>query len=158
MLQSDQKVKAFRAAVSPLTWMSVKIDINMLCMQDSLKIKQNRKDLARPICKKYINLKFKMVWIRPGTLLVPCLLLSWGTPGCTLGKRQAAGGVVMLWAMFYWETSSSANLVDVTVMVRGRILGSRVWLAQDNVLWQWTQKHFQWSKSIPGRVSPEPGP
>ncbi len=25
-------------------------------------------------------------------------------PGCTMGRRQAGGGSVMLWAMFCWET------------------------------------------------------
>ena len=25
-------------------------------------------------------------------------------PGCTVGRRQAGGGGVMLWAMFFWET------------------------------------------------------
>ena len=36
-------------------------------------------------------------------------------PGCTIGKRQAGGGTVMLWAMFCRETFSPAIHVDVTL-------------------------------------------
>ncbi|KAK3570978.1 hypothetical protein QTP86_031835, partial [Hemibagrus guttatus] len=34
-------------------------------------------------------------------------------PGCTMGRRQARGGSVMLWAMFCWETLGPAIHVDV---------------------------------------------
>jgi len=34
-------------------------------------------------------------------------------PGCTVGRRQAGGGSVMLWAMFCWETLGPAIHVDV---------------------------------------------
>ena len=36
-------------------------------------------------------------------------------PGCTMGRRQASGGSVMLWAMFCWETLGPAIHVDVTL-------------------------------------------
>ncbi|KAK3516948.1 hypothetical protein QTP70_028239, partial [Hemibagrus guttatus] len=36
-------------------------------------------------------------------------------PGCTMGRRQAGGGSVMLWAMFCWETLGPADHVDVTL-------------------------------------------
>ena len=36
-------------------------------------------------------------------------------PGCTMGRRQAGGGSVMLWAMFCWETLGPAIHVDVTL-------------------------------------------
>jgi len=36
-------------------------------------------------------------------------------PGCTIGRRQAGGGSVMLWAMFCWETMGPAIHVDVTL-------------------------------------------
>jgi len=36
-------------------------------------------------------------------------------PGCTMGRRQAGGGSVMLWAMFFWETLGTAIHVDVTL-------------------------------------------
>ncbi|KAK3544698.1 hypothetical protein QTP86_026097, partial [Hemibagrus guttatus] len=36
-------------------------------------------------------------------------------PGCTMGRRQAGGGSVMLWAMFCWETLGPAIYVDVTL-------------------------------------------
>ncbi|ROL49569.1 hypothetical protein DPX16_15895 [Anabarilius grahami] len=36
-------------------------------------------------------------------------------PGCTMGRRQAGGGSVMLWAMFCWETLGPATHVDVTL-------------------------------------------
>ena len=32
-----------------------------------------------------------------------------------MGRRQAGGGSLMLWAMFYWETSGPAIHVDVTL-------------------------------------------
>ena len=35
--------------------------------------------------------------------------------GCTVGRRQASGGSVMLWAMFCWETLGPAIHVDVTL-------------------------------------------
>lgn len=28
--------------------------------------------------------------------------------GCTMGRKQACGGSVMLWAMFFWETLGPA--------------------------------------------------
>ncbi|ROL55318.1 Transposable element Tc1 transposase [Anabarilius grahami] len=33
-------------------------------------------------------------------------------PGCTMGRRQAGGGSVMLWPMFCWETLGPAIHVD----------------------------------------------
>ncbi len=36
-------------------------------------------------------------------------------PGCTMGRRQAGGGSVMLWAMLSWETLGHAFHVDVTL-------------------------------------------
>ncbi len=36
-------------------------------------------------------------------------------PGCTMGRRQAGGGSVMLWAMLGWETLGPAFHVDVTL-------------------------------------------
>ncbi|KAK3539724.1 hypothetical protein QTP70_012747 [Hemibagrus guttatus] len=36
-------------------------------------------------------------------------------PGCTMGRRRAGGGSVMLWAMFCWETLGPAIHVDVTL-------------------------------------------
>ena len=36
-------------------------------------------------------------------------------PGCTMGRSQAGGGSVMLWAMFCWETLGPAIHVDVTL-------------------------------------------
>ena len=36
-------------------------------------------------------------------------------PGCTMGRRQASGGRVMLWAMFCWETLGPAIHVDATL-------------------------------------------
>ncbi len=38
-------------------------------------------------------------------------------PGCTMGRRQAGGGSVMLWAMLGWETLGPAFHVDVTSLV-----------------------------------------
>ncbi|KAK3559176.1 hypothetical protein QTP86_005072 [Hemibagrus guttatus] len=35
-------------------------------------------------------------------------------PGCTIGRRQACDGSVMLWAMFCWETLGPIH-VDVTL-------------------------------------------
>ncbi|KAK3519768.1 hypothetical protein QTP70_003892 [Hemibagrus guttatus] len=37
------------------------------------------------------------------------------TPGCTMGRRRAGGGSVLLWAMFCWETLGPAIHVDVTL-------------------------------------------
>ena len=36
-------------------------------------------------------------------------------PGCTMGRRQAGWGSVMLWAMFCWETLGPAIHVDVSL-------------------------------------------
>ncbi|KAK3525149.1 hypothetical protein QTP86_019533, partial [Hemibagrus guttatus] len=36
-------------------------------------------------------------------------------PGCTMGRRRAGRGSVMLWAMFCWEILGPAVHVDVTV-------------------------------------------
>ncbi|KAK3511175.1 hypothetical protein QTP70_032220, partial [Hemibagrus guttatus] len=37
-------------------------------------------------------------------------------PGCTMGRRQASRGSVMLWAVFCWETLGPAIIhVDVTL-------------------------------------------
>ena len=36
-------------------------------------------------------------------------------PGCTVGRRQAGGDSVMLWAMSCWETLGPAIHVDVTL-------------------------------------------
>ena len=36
-------------------------------------------------------------------------------PGCTVGRRQAGGGSVMLWAMLCWETLSPAIHVDINL-------------------------------------------
>ncbi|MCI4388573.1 hypothetical protein PGIGA_G00087550 [Pangasianodon gigas] len=36
-------------------------------------------------------------------------------PGCTMGRRQAGRGSVMLWAMFCWETLGPVIHVDVTL-------------------------------------------
>ena len=36
-------------------------------------------------------------------------------PGCTVGRRQAGGGSVMLWAMFCWETLGPAIRVDINL-------------------------------------------
>ncbi|KAK3530443.1 hypothetical protein QTP86_024354 [Hemibagrus guttatus] len=36
-------------------------------------------------------------------------------PGCIMGRRQAGGGSVMLWAMSCWETLGPAIHVDVTL-------------------------------------------
>ena len=36
-------------------------------------------------------------------------------PGCTVGRRQAGGGSVMLWAIFCWETLGPAIHVDVNL-------------------------------------------
>ena len=36
-------------------------------------------------------------------------------PGCTMGRRQACGGSVILWALFCWETLGPAIHVDVTL-------------------------------------------
>ncbi|KAK3557200.1 hypothetical protein QTP70_026141, partial [Hemibagrus guttatus] len=43
-----------------------------------------------------------------------CESLTWEhmAPECTMGRRQAGGGSVMLWAMFCWETLGSAIHVD----------------------------------------------
>ena len=37
-------------------------------------------------------------------------------PGYTVGRRQAGGGSVMLWAMFCWETLGSTIHVDVNLI------------------------------------------
>ncbi len=37
-------------------------------------------------------------------------------PGCTMVRRQAGRGSVMLWAMFCWETLGPAIHVDVTYL------------------------------------------
>ncbi|KAK3522147.1 hypothetical protein QTP70_026962 [Hemibagrus guttatus] len=44
-----------------------------------------------------------------------CFLLHHMAPGCTMGRRRAGRGSVMLWAMFCWETLGPAIHVDVTV-------------------------------------------
>ena len=49
-----------------------------------------------------------------GRVCVPCLPVEHMTPGCTMGRRQAGGGSVMLWAIFCWETLGPAIHVDVT--------------------------------------------
>ncbi|KAK3533242.1 hypothetical protein QTP70_013655 [Hemibagrus guttatus] len=36
-------------------------------------------------------------------------------PGCTMGRRRAGGGSVLLWSVFCWETLGPAVHVDVTV-------------------------------------------
>ncbi|KAK3572207.1 hypothetical protein QTP86_026064 [Hemibagrus guttatus] len=36
-------------------------------------------------------------------------------PGCTMGRRRAGGGSVLLWSMFCWETLGPAVHVDVIV-------------------------------------------
>ena len=36
-------------------------------------------------------------------------------PGCTMGRRQAGGGSVMLWTMFCWDTLGPGIHVDVTL-------------------------------------------
>lgn len=36
-------------------------------------------------------------------------------PGCTMGRRQANEGCVMLWVMFCWETLGPAIHVGVTL-------------------------------------------
>ena len=36
-------------------------------------------------------------------------------PGCTVGRRQAGGGSVMLWEMFCWETLGPAIHVDINL-------------------------------------------
>ena len=36
-------------------------------------------------------------------------------PGCTMGRRQAGRGGVMIWAMFFWENLGPAIHVDVTL-------------------------------------------
>jgi len=37
-------------------------------------------------------------------------------PGCTMGRRQADGGSVMLWAKFCWETLGPAIHVDLSIV------------------------------------------
>ncbi|MCI4382560.1 hypothetical protein PGIGA_G00016250 [Pangasianodon gigas] len=44
-----------------------------------------------------------------------CLRGEDRAPGCTMGRRQAGSGSVMLWAMFCWETLSQGIHVDVTL-------------------------------------------
>ncbi|KAK3508781.1 hypothetical protein QTP70_006023 [Hemibagrus guttatus] len=46
---------------------------------------------------------------------VRCLPGEHMAPGCTMGRRKASGGSVMLWAMFFWETVGPAIPVDVTL-------------------------------------------
>ena len=46
---------------------------------------------------------------------VRCLPGEHMVPGCTIGRRQASRGSVILWAMFCWETLCSAIHVDVTL-------------------------------------------
>ena len=36
-------------------------------------------------------------------------------PGCTMGRRQAGGGSLILWALFCWETLDPAIHVAVTL-------------------------------------------
>ena len=36
--------------------------------------------------------------------------------GCNVGRRQAGGGSVMLWAMFCWETLCPAIYVDANLI------------------------------------------
>ena len=36
-------------------------------------------------------------------------------PGCTVGRQQAGGGSVMLWAMVCWETLGLAIHVDINL-------------------------------------------
>ena len=50
-----------------------------------------------------------------GWVCVHCLPGEDIAPGCTMGRRQASGGSVMLWAMFCWETVGLAIHVDVTL-------------------------------------------
>ncbi|KAK3535736.1 hypothetical protein QTP70_020983 [Hemibagrus guttatus] len=46
---------------------------------------------------------------------VCCLPGEYIAPGCTMGKRQAGRGSVILWAMFCWETLGPAIHVVVTL-------------------------------------------
>uniref|UniRef100_A0A8C4N7D9 Tc1-like transposase DDE domain-containing protein n=1 Tax=Eptatretus burgeri TaxID=7764 RepID=A0A8C4N7D9_EPTBU len=50
-----------------------------------------------------------------GCVHVRCLPGEVMAPGCTVGRRQAGGGSVMVWAMFYWETLRPAIHVDVNL-------------------------------------------
>ena len=50
-----------------------------------------------------------------GRVRVRCLPGEEMAPGCTMGRRQAGGGSVMLWAMFCWETLGPGIHVDVTL-------------------------------------------
>ncbi|KAK3562667.1 hypothetical protein QTP86_004084 [Hemibagrus guttatus] len=50
-----------------------------------------------------------------GRVHVHRLLGEHMAPGCTMRRRQAGGGSVMLWAMFCWETLGPAIHVDVTL-------------------------------------------
>ena len=49
-----------------------------------------------------------------GRVHVRCLPGEHMAPGCTMGRRQAGGVSVMLWAIFCWETLGPAIHVDVT--------------------------------------------
>ncbi|MCJ8743381.1 hypothetical protein PDJAM_G00093370 [Pangasius djambal] len=50
-----------------------------------------------------------------GRVRVRCLPGVEMAPGCTMGRRQAGGGSVMLWATFCWETLRPGIHVDVTL-------------------------------------------
>uniref|UniRef100_A0AAY5KFW1 Tc1-like transposase DDE domain-containing protein n=1 Tax=Esox lucius TaxID=8010 RepID=A0AAY5KFW1_ESOLU len=50
-----------------------------------------------------------------GQVRMRCLPGEHMAPGCTIGRRQAGGGSVMLWAMFCGETLGPAIHVDVTL-------------------------------------------
>lgn len=49
----------------------------------------------------------------------PVLVHSLGeklmVPGCAIGRMQAGGGCLMLWAMFCWATLGPGNHLDVTL-------------------------------------------
>ena len=57
---------------------------------------------------------FYITWMA-GCVCVCCLLGEHMAPRCTMGRRQAGRGSVMLWATFCWETLGPAIHVDVTL-------------------------------------------
>ncbi|KAK3549087.1 hypothetical protein QTP70_031342 [Hemibagrus guttatus] len=50
-----------------------------------------------------------------GRMCVRCLPGEHMAPGCTMERRQAGGGSVMLWTMFCWEILCPAIHVDITL-------------------------------------------
>ncbi|KAK3541531.1 hypothetical protein QTP86_029169 [Hemibagrus guttatus] len=53
-------------------------------------------------------------------------------PGCTMGRRRAGGGGVMLWAMFCWESLGPAIHVDVTLTRSTYLFADQEWFDEHN--------------------------